>query len=159
MGTPKDEMAALGWFAAAGELGHRGARSHFIRRTSEDIEPLTLHPNLTPHPNSNPNPDRNQAHLRGRQGRQAAILRRPLRASCQPARGRVAGAIAHAESEGGAVGRPVLAVLPPRSLLVPDHPITWKAGRYLHSLCILCCILCCIAFSAALHSLFHVSVL
>ena len=37
MGTPKDEMAALGWFAAAGELGHRGARSHFIRRTSEDI--------------------------------------------------------------------------------------------------------------------------
>ena len=42
MGTPKNEMAALGWFAAAGELGHRGARSHFIRRTSEDIEPLTL---------------------------------------------------------------------------------------------------------------------
>ena len=49
MGTPKDEMAALGWFAAAGELGHRGARSHFIRRTSEDIEPLTptLPPTLT----------------------------------------------------------------------------------------------------------------
>lgn len=36
MGTQKDEGAALGWFAAAGELGHRSARSHIIRRTTDD---------------------------------------------------------------------------------------------------------------------------
>ena len=29
-GTPKDVASAIGWFAAAGELGHRGARSRLI---------------------------------------------------------------------------------------------------------------------------------
>ena len=44
-GTRQNKDAALGWFAAAGDLGHRGARSRVLSalvgaQTSEDNERL-----------------------------------------------------------------------------------------------------------------------